>query len=79
MIAIQLIFSTLLLTACGNKQITSLQVEKIKIPADLLELRELKKPVAENEKDIIKAYIDLFQSYKECEININKIKELNKN
>lgn len=69
----------MLLIGCGGNQITKLQIEKVKIPSELLELRELKKPYAENEKDIIKSYIDLFQHYKECEININKIKEINQN
>lgn len=69
----------MLLIGCGGTQITKLQIEKVKIPNELLELRELEKPYAENEKDIIKSYIDLFQHYKECEININKIKEINNN
>ena len=69
----------MLLVGCGGTQITKLQIEKVKIPNELLELRELKKPYAENEKDIINHYIDLFQHYKECEININKIKEINNN
>ena len=69
----------MLLIGCGGTQITKLQIEKVKIPSELLELRELKKPYAENEKDIINYYIDLFQHYKECEININKIKEINNN
>ena len=69
----------MLLIGCGGTQITKLQIEKVKIPSELLELRELKKPYAESEKDIINSYIDLFQHYKECEININKIKEINQN
>ena len=69
----------MLLIGCGGTQITKLQIEKVKIPSEVLELRELKKPYAENEKDIINYYIDLFQHYKECEININKIKEINNN
>ncbi|KAA6226507.1 hypothetical protein [Campylobacter sp. LR286c] len=67
--------------ACTNKTqvIENVRVERLKIPSELLTLKPLKKPTIENERDIIKAYSYLFQAYKECEINIQKIKELQEN
>ncbi|KAA6230404.1 hypothetical protein FMM56_06155 [Campylobacter sp. LR264d] len=67
--------------ACTNKTqvIENVRVERLKIPSELLTLKPLKKPIIENERDIIKAYSHLFQAYKECEINIQKIKELQEN
>ncbi|WP_281526952.1 hypothetical protein [Campylobacter avium] len=47
------------------------------MPAELLSLEELKKPVVENDIDIINAYSTLFLHYKQCIIKIEKIKELN--
>ncbi|WP_232012936.1 hypothetical protein [Campylobacter insulaenigrae] len=49
----------------------------MQIPNELLKLEPLKKPIVENELDILKAYNELFYHYKQCEINIEKIKELN--
>lgn len=46
------------------------------MPGELTELSELKKPVINNELDMIRAYTDLFYSYKECVIKIESIKEL---
>ncbi|WP_245807426.1 hypothetical protein [Campylobacter avium] len=46
------------------------------MPAELLSLEELKKPVVENDIDIINAYSTLFLHYKQCEIKIQKIKAL---
>lgn len=72
---------TMLLIGCGSKNqtITELRVEKVHIPKELLELEKLEKPNINNENDVLKAYIELFKHYKNCEININKIKELNYN
>ncbi|WP_236633228.1 hypothetical protein [Campylobacter armoricus] len=49
----------------------------MQIPNELLSLEPLKRPVVKNELDILKAYSELFYHYKQCEINIEKIKELN--
>ncbi|WHN18906.1 hypothetical protein QMK11_03020 [Campylobacter jejuni] len=57
--------------------VNDIRVEKIKIPNELLELPQLEKPFAKNELDILNAYSLLFYKYKQCEIQINKIKELN--
>ncbi len=50
---------------------------KSKIPQELLTLSPLEKPIAKNELDILNAYSMLFYKYKQCEIQIRKIKELN--
>ncbi|WP_235362643.1 hypothetical protein [Campylobacter insulaenigrae] len=64
---------------CSNKTqvLTKVQIQKVQIPNELLKLEPLKKPIVENELDILKAYNELFYHYKQCEINIEKIKELN--
>lgn len=67
----------MLFLGCGQRQIlTQTKTIKQKVPAELLSLEELKKPVVENDIDIINAYSTLFLHYKQCEIKIQKIKAL---
>ncbi len=72
-----LVCSALLLVGCSQAVITKTQIIKQKVPENLLHLKELKKPVIADENDILKAYSDLFLHYKECVINVDKIKALN--
>ncbi|TKX30485.1 Rz1-like lysis system protein LysC [Campylobacter estrildidarum] len=69
----------MLLIGCGTTQqvISKIQIQKVKIPKELLTISPLEKPQVKNELDIINAYSLLFYKYKQCEIQINKIKELN--
>lgn len=64
---------------CGNKPsvVVKTQIERIRIPDELLTLKPLEMPHAFNNKDIISAYADLYEHYRQCEIQINAIKELN--
>ncbi|TQR28712.1 hypothetical protein DMB92_09055 [Campylobacter sp. MIT 99-7217] len=66
------------LNACSAKKevLTQSQIIKQEIPQSLLELKPLAKPEVKTELDILRAYSSLFRAYKECEINISKIKEL---
>ncbi|TEY00214.1 hypothetical protein [Campylobacter sp. US33a] len=48
-----------------------------KVPNELLELKILDKPNIKENKDVINAYIELFENYKACEIKLIQIKELN--
>ncbi|HDZ5018414.1 TPA: hypothetical protein RTG91_001397 [Campylobacter jejuni] len=57
--------------------INDVKIQKVKIPKELLSLNTLEKPIANNELDILNAYSMLFYEYKRCQIQINKIKELN--
>ncbi|TBR79797.1 hypothetical protein DU473_06495 [Campylobacter novaezeelandiae] len=57
--------------------VTKIEIQKVRIPNELLTLKPLEKPKAYNELDILNAYSMLFYKYKQCEIQINKIKELN--
>lgn len=59
--------------------VNDVKIQKFKIPNELLELPPLEKPFANSEIDILNAYSLLFYHYKRCEINLNKIKELNEN
>ena len=70
----------LFLNACSAKKevLTQSKIIKQEIPQSLLELKPLQKPVVKTELDILKAYSNLFKAYKECELNINKIKDLQK-
>lgn len=69
----------LILAGCTNKQIiTQTQVEYVKIPQQLLEVEQIKKPVVKTENDIINAYLDLFKNYLLLIDKINAIKRLNK-
>ncbi|EDP2965549.1 hypothetical protein FW107_07495 [Campylobacter jejuni] len=70
----------MLLIGCGSttqQVVSKIQIQKVKIPKELLQLSPLEKPKVNNELDIINAYSLLFYKYKECQIQINKIKELN--
>ncbi|EAJ4950155.1 hypothetical protein D3I32_09330 [Campylobacter jejuni] len=57
--------------------VTKIEIQKVKIPQELLTLSPIEKPIVKNELDILNAYSMLFYKYKQCEIQINKIKELN--
>ena len=73
-------FSSLILVGCYDKQIiTRTEVKTIEIPAQLLEVNQLERPLIENEADIINAYIELYKNYLLLVDKINAIKELNQN
>lgn len=69
----------MLIIGCGNKTqpINTITINNNKIPAELLTLEPLEKPLVENDIDIINAYSTLFLHYKQCIIKIEKIKDLN--
>ena len=69
-----------MLVGCYDKQIiTRTEVKKIEIPAQLLEVNQIERPLIENEADIIDAYIELYKNYLLLVDKINAIKELNSN
>ena len=71
-------FSSLILVGCYDKQIiTRTEVKTIEIPAQLLEVNQIERPLIENEADIINAYIELYKNYLLLVDKINAIKELN--
>lgn len=73
-------FSSLMLVGCYDKQIiTRTEVKTIEIPAQLLEVNQIERPLIENESDIIDAYIELYKHYLLLVDKINAIKELNSN
>ena len=73
-------FNALILVGCYDKQIiTRTEVKKIEIPAQLLEVNQIERPLIENEADIIDAYIELYKHYLLLVDKINAIKELNSN
>ena len=73
-------FSSLILIGCYDKQIiTRTEVKTIEIPAQLLEVNQLERPLIENESDIIDAYIELYKNYLLLVDKIRAIKELNSN
>ena len=73
-----LISFALILAGCTNKQIiTQTQVEYVKIPHQLLEVEQIKRPIIKTENDIINAYLDLFKNYLLLVDKINAIKALN--
>ena len=73
-------FSSLILSGCYDKQIiTRTEVKTIEIPAQLLEVNQIERPLIENEADIIDAYIELYKHYLLLVDKINAIKELNSN
>lgn len=75
---LSLISLALILAGCSNKQIiTQTQIEYVKIPNQLLEIKQIKRPVIKTEADIINAYLDLFKEYLLLIDKINAIKELN--
>lgn len=76
---LSLISFALILVGCTNKQIiTQTKIEYVKIPKQLLEVEQIKRPVIKTENDIINAYLDLFKEYLLLIDKINAIKELNK-
>ena len=73
-------FSALILVGCYDKQIiTRTEFKTIEIPAQLLEINQIERPLIENEADIIYAYIELYKNYLLLIDKINAIKELNSN
>ena len=73
-------FNALILVGCYDKQIiTRTEVKTIEIPAQLLEVNQIERPLIENEADIINAYIELYKNYLLLVDKINAIKELNSN
>ena len=73
-------FSSLILVGCYDKQIiTRTEIKTIEIPAQLLEVNQLERPLIENEADIIDAYIELYKNYLLLVDKIRAIKELNSN
>ena len=73
-------FSSLILVGCYDKQIiTRTEVKTIEIPAQLLEINQLERPMINDESDIIDAYIELYKNYLLLVDKINAIKELNSN
>ena len=72
-------FSSLILVGCYDKQIiTRTEVKTIEIPAQLLEVNQIERPLIENESDIIDAYIELYKNYLLLVDKIRAIKELNR-
>ena len=75
-----IVFSSLILVGCYDKQIiTRTEVKTIEIPSQLLEINQLERPLITNEADIIDAYIELYKNYLLLVDKINAIKELNQN
>lgn len=73
-------FSSLILVGCYDKQIiTRTEVKTIEIPAQLLEINQIERPMINDESDIIDAYIDLYKNYLLLVDKIRAIKELNQN
>lgn len=66
------------LTGCGSKTqiVKDVKLIKVQIPSELLELKTLPKPYANNEIEILNAYSMLFYHYKQCVIQMGKIREL---
>ena len=73
-------FSSLILVGCYDKQIiTRTEVKTIEIPAQLLEVNQIERPLITSEADIIDAYIELYKHYLLLVDKIRAIKELNQN
>ena len=73
-------FNALILSGCYDKQIiTRTEVKTIEIPAQLLEVNQIERPIIQSEADIIDAYIELYKNYLLLVDKINAIKELNQN
>ena len=73
-------FSSLILSGCYDKQIiTRTEVKTIEIPAQLLEVNQLERPMINDESDIIDAYLELYKNYLLLVDKIRAIKELNQN
>lgn len=73
-------FNSLILAGCYDKQIiTRTEVKTIEIPAQLLEVNQIERPMINDEADIINAYIELYKNYLLLVDKIRAIKELNSN
>ena len=68
------------LVGCGSKTqqqiVKDVKVVKVQVPKELLELKPLPKPYVNSEIEILNAYLMLFYHYKQCVIQMGKIKEL---
>lgn len=68
------------LVGCGSKTqqqiVRDVKVVKVQVPKELLELKALPKPYVNNEIEILNAYSMLFYHYKQCVIQMGKIREL---
>ncbi|EAI2894279.1 hypothetical protein E2Z65_06655 [Campylobacter upsaliensis] len=68
------------LVGCGSKTqqqiVKDVKVVKVQVPNELLELKTLPKPYVNNEIEILNAYSMLFYHYKQCVIQMGKIREL---
>lgn len=66
------------LVGCGSKTqiVKDVKLVKVQIPFELLELKALPKPYVNNEIEILNAYSMLFYHYKQCVIQMGKIREL---
>ncbi|EOX0011579.1 hypothetical protein ACO21R_001349 [Campylobacter upsaliensis] len=53
-----------------------MKVVKVQVPRELLELKTLPKPYVNSEIEILNAYSMLFYHYKQCVIQMGKIREL---
>ena len=71
------------LVGCGSKThqqiVKDVKIVKVQVPKELLELKTLPKPYANSEIEILNAYSMLFYHYRQCVIQVEKIKELSKN
>ena len=76
LIPILLCCLTLLWTGCSQKAVIKTQYVKQEVPDYLFECPNIEKPIAKTEKDIIKAYVDLYHNYIVCKTSINNIKVL---
>lgn len=64
--------------SCSSKEVfVASKIQRVQIPTELLKLEPLKKPLVQNELDILNAYATLFYHYRSCEIKLNKIRLLN--
>lgn len=72
-----LIFLTLLLTNCTNKDVVRSEVVKIAIDESLLQTPLYTHEKAQNEKDVIMSYVKLYSFYLDLYSKINTIKKLN--
>ncbi|ENQ3534220.1 hypothetical protein ACEOZC_001634 [Campylobacter upsaliensis] len=68
------------LVGCGSRTqqqiVKDVKVVKVQVPKELLELKPLPKPYVNSEIEILNAYSMLFYHYKQCVIQMGKIKEL---
>ncbi|EOZ2198440.1 hypothetical protein ACQQLU_001281 [Campylobacter upsaliensis] len=68
------------LVGCGSKTqqqiVKDVKVVKVQLPKELLKLKPLPKPYVNSEIEILNAYSMLFYHYKQCVIQMGKIREL---